>query len=219
MRDDAQTADDGSPEPRPKVSSGGERDRQCVLVRTLAYTAACLAADPAAAEDLAQDVVLLLLKKLRADAGCFPDDAALAAWAGITIRGRVLNWILSGDSRDAHNLAVAESHARHEGRRVDPAIRADGRDALTRLERALRQMAERQRTAFLGTRDGGMSYRALASARRVSKETVRRQVGQAFHDLRDALGDALDFDDDPQWKVRGPGRRAAFLDEDPEDDS
>jgi RNA polymerase sigma-70 factor (ECF subfamily) len=72
---------------------------------------------------------------------------------------------------------------------VDPIPQLEARDALGRVDAALRQMKPKTRDIFLMSRIEGKSYAEIGVILGMSEDGVRKQVSKAIHVLRRRVGD------------------------------
>jgi RNA polymerase sigma-70 factor (ECF subfamily) len=140
-----------------------------------------LTRDPALAEELVQDVFLSVWRRrgeLLAPAGTSRD---LTAYLRVAVRNRAL-----------HALARRRTHRHYE----ETAFEADvvmpegdpnRAELLAAVDRALAELPERQRVAFMLHRFEGLSYRDIAARLAISVKTVETHMGRALRRLHERL--------------------------------
>jgi RNA polymerase sigma-70 factor (ECF subfamily) len=143
--------------------------------------------DQAEAEDLAQDVFV----KIHQASGRYRPEARFSTWLYRIATNVALNALKSKrrrptDSLDAleeqggaHQVAAAAEHRPDRELERDEVIRA--------VDRALRQLPERQRMAVVLQRFEGLSYEEIGEALSMSVEAVDSMLRRAKATLRNAL--------------------------------
>jgi RNA polymerase sigma factor (sigma-70 family) len=193
---------------------------QCALAHKIALAASSQSRHAAAAEDIAQDVVLRLLRKLELEPQAFPSDAALAYWVNASTRGRIMD-IVDGDSASA-DRATSWLEESLPARRVaeHPATYTLVREMGGRTGDALTDMPDRRRESFLDSREDGLTVVEIAAKQGVTPATVRKQLQYATRDLAIALGDYVNTppEDGDEWKIRPRADREAVSDEEGDDE-
>jgi len=144
----------------------------------LAAAAERLLGDRAAAEDVAQDVMLELWK--RRDA--LPADVALRGYLYQSVRNRALNRL-----RHLRTAREAEPNVRPPS----PAPPADAGASTGELEAAMRaavaELPQEVRETFLMSRVDGLTYAEIATAVGMSVKTVEARMGRALRVVRERL--------------------------------
>jgi RNA polymerase sigma-70 factor, ECF subfamily len=140
---------------------------------------------PDAARDSVQDVFVRIWEQRQSCRGC--DN--LRAYLYTAVRNRALKII-------RHRGIVQRGHARMSGERASPGTGSTPAtpEEHTRLvelsaavDRAIQQLPERSREAYLLHRQHGMSYAEIAEVMGVSVRTVENHIARALRGLREAL--------------------------------
>jgi RNA polymerase sigma-70 factor (ECF subfamily) len=138
-----------------------------------------LAGDAALAEDLTQEVFA----------------RALAAGDGYEERGRERAWLFTIARRlladHGRRLARRPAHASLDGAEpAGPSVETS--DLRLALDRALEQLAEPEREAFLLREVGGLGHEEIARVTAASRAAVRNRIHRARLALREQLRPQLD---------------------------
>lgn len=135
----------------------------------------------ALAEELYQDVwVRVIEARLR-----YAPTAKFTTWLYSIAHNRLI------DHWRRRELAAAEpeeAEAVPAGRQADPAVRAEGREALERLSRAIEALPVHQREAFLLHEEAGMTALEIAAVTGSEVEAVKSRLRYAYAKLKAALG-------------------------------
>jgi RNA polymerase sigma-70 factor, ECF subfamily len=143
--------------------------------------------DQAEAEDLAQDV---FVKVYRA-AGRYRPDAKFTTWLYRIATNAALNAARSKHRRPTASLDAMEERggASQVSAPVEqrPDRELEREETIRAVDRALRQLPERQRMAVVLQRFEGLSYEEIGEALSMSVEAVDSMLRRAKAALRDAL--------------------------------
>jgi RNA polymerase sigma-70 factor (ECF subfamily) len=143
--------------------------------------------DQAEAEDLAQDVFLKIYKA----AGRYRPDAKFSTWLYRIATNTALNALKAKRRRPTVSLDEMEEQGRPTpalaGAPEPPDRVLERRRSVRAVQRALRQLPERQRMAVILHRFEGLSYQEIAEALSVSVDAVDAMLRRAKASLRDAL--------------------------------
>lgn len=145
--------------------------------------------DQAEAEDLAQDVFV----KIYQASGRYRPDAKFSTWLYRVATNVALNALKSRRRRPTSSLDALEE--RGGANQVPaPAVNRPDRElereeTVRAVDRALRQLPERQRMAVVLQRFEGLSYEEIGEALFVSAEAVDSMLRRAKAALRSALAD------------------------------
>ncbi len=101
-------------------------------------------------------------------------------------RGKVIAWWTGGTRDDEDDADPIEAAA---GAEPEPARRLMNDEAMDALERALRELPERQQQAFLLRNLEGLDVAATAAAMGCSEGSVKTHLFRAVHALRARLGE------------------------------
>ena len=137
--------------------------------------------DPGAAEEVAQDVFLLLAKKARALAS----HPSVAGWLHLTSRNLSRHAIRRRRTRDRHLSDLRqETAARH------PAGESfeTGHPLGEKLDERLARLSAADREAVLLRYYEDREYREIAQSLGISEEAVRKRVSRALQRLQKSLG-------------------------------
>lgn len=151
---------------------------------SLVRTAEAIVGDIAIAEDLVQEVMLVLWRRRETLA----IDDSLRAYLHRAARNRALNHLRHERvrRRKAPLLAGPDSVAS-----TAPAALADDELAHA-VERALATLPDRCREVFLLSRDRHLKYSEIAAVLGISVKTVEAQMGKALRLLRERLAPLLE---------------------------
>jgi RNA polymerase sigma-70 factor (ECF subfamily) len=147
------------------------------------YSVACrLLGNPADAEDMLQDIFLAAHRKL----DTFRGDSALGTWLYRLAMNLCLDYLRSRAARTGRLTGALED----EPGLSDTGSRRLAEQAVTRmdLERALAQLPEGCRTAFVLHDIEGLEHREIAEVLGVAEGTSKSQVHKARLRLRALLG-------------------------------
>ena len=147
----------------------------------LAYRMLGNAAD---AEDLLQDIFLLAHRKL----GSFKGQSALGTWLYRLATNQCLDHLRSKAARTAQLTASLDEETPH-GRRFEPVAAPTGSSITSLdLERAIAQLPEGCRAAFVLHDVEGLEHKEVAEVLGIAEGTTKSQVHKARLRLRVALG-------------------------------
>lgn len=170
------------------VSTWGTEAQLLITVRCIAHRIASAILRDALedAEDMAQDVVLECLLKIRAGRWYTGPDAIkpLVRWL---IRRRIIDrrrWRLGEERRDFHHLRELMKQ-RREWMSPDSGIRVG--EVIKEYQRALWGLTPACREAFILVRERGMSHEQAAATLRVKTSTVSANVALARGEVLAAL--------------------------------
>ena len=146
----------------------------------LAYRMLGNAAD---AEDLLQEIFLLAHRKL----GSFKGQSALGTWLYRLATNQCLDHLRSRAVRTAQVTTSLDEETPH-GRRFEPAAPAGPSITSLDLERAIAQLPQGCRAAFVLHDVEGLEHREVADVLGIAEGTSKSQVHKARQRLRQALG-------------------------------
>lgn len=147
------------------------------------YNLACrFSCDSAEAEDLTQDVFLKLFSQLRQYRG----DVPLLAWALRLSRNLCIDHYRHHRTR-LKSETVSDEVLRHHPGGPDPARRAEHRDELRRVERALAALPESLAEVLVLRDLQQLSYDEVAAVVEVPVGTVKSRLNRARRELVDRL--------------------------------
>lgn len=137
-----------------------------------------LLADRAAAEDVAQEVMLELWRRREAA----PDAGSIRAYLYQATRNRALNHL-----RHARTVRAGEPHAPRPS--PSPAADAEARTGELRaaVDGAVGSLPPDVRETFLMSRVDGLTYGEIAAALEISVKTVEARMGRALRTVREKL--------------------------------
>jgi RNA polymerase sigma-70 factor, ECF subfamily len=144
------------------------------------YSLACrMTGSPQEGEDLLQDIFLHVHRKL----GSFRGDAALGTWLYRLAMNQCLDFVRSRQSRMRVMTDGFEEDGSDEpvAPRDQPVVRLD-------LERAVQQLPDGYRAAFVLHDVEGLDHKQIADLLGISEGTSRSQVFKARMKLRMLLG-------------------------------
>ncbi len=168
-----------------------------------------MAADPDAADDLAQDAMLKIIRGLPT----FSGDSKFSTWAirvtmNVCLTQRRRDKVRRTASLDATTTTTADqrltsdapdsSFGKQSGQQQpaepDAAARVQLSEDLARVERALAQLDPAQRTVLVLRDMQGLDYAQIAAALDIAVGTVKSRISRA----RTALRNAIDPPTDPE---------------------
>jgi RNA polymerase sigma-70 factor (ECF subfamily) len=138
-------------------------------------------------EELAQDLLQETLLKMHQARGAFRPGAAVLPWSYTIARNAFL------DAARARRRAPISLVPPEEGGPPEPAVGADAessvlaRESARAVERALRQMTDARREAFVLLRFEGMSVADAAEILGTSENAVKLRAFQAYEAIRAEL--------------------------------
>jgi RNA polymerase sigma-70 factor (ECF subfamily) len=143
--------------------------------------------DQAEAEDLAQDVFVRIYQA----SGRYRPDAKFSTWLYRVATNVALNALKSRRRRPTSSLDALEERG-GANQMPAPAVNRPDRElereeTIRAVDRALRQLSERQRMAVVLQRFEGLSYEEIGQALSMSVEAVDSMLRRAKAALRDAL--------------------------------
>jgi RNA polymerase sigma-70 factor, ECF subfamily len=144
----------------------------------LVGAAARLVDDPAAAEDVVQEVMLELWRRR----GAIPGDLRLRAYLFQSTRNRALNQI-----RHLRVVRRGEPHAPRPSAAPPTESGSVTAELDAALRRAVREMPTEVRETFQMSRVDGLTYPEIARALEISVKTVEARMGRALRLLRERL--------------------------------
>lgn len=147
------------------------------------YSVACrMLGNTADAEDLLQEIFLAAHRKLDS----FRGDSALGTWLYRLATNQCLDYLRSRAARSNQLTGALDD----EPGLADPSSRALGERAVTRmdLERAVAQLPEGCRAAFVLHDVEGLEHREVAEVLGIAEGTSKSQVHKARLRLRTLLG-------------------------------
>jgi RNA polymerase sigma-70 factor (ECF subfamily) len=147
------------------------------------YSVACrMVGNPSDAEDLLQEIFLAAHRKLDS----FRGDSALGTWLYRLATNLCLDYLRSKAARTNQLTRVLDD----EPKLADSSSRSLAERTLTRmdLERALQQLPEGCRAAFVLHDVEGLEHREVAEALGIAEGTSKSQVHKARLRLRSLLG-------------------------------
>ena len=150
-------------------------------LRAAYATALAVTREPADAEDVAQDALVVALERLP---DC-RDPARFSAWLLRIVRNRALNHLRSRRLRDGLPLESASSVAGTG----DPARDAGRAELRDRLRAGLETLTDKQREVVLLHDLEGWRHREIAQALGINEGTARYHLFHARRALRGHLGD------------------------------
>ena len=161
----------------------GDRDAFRYLVETHQHrvfrTCCHLLRDPASAEDLAQETFLTAFSKIdRFD----PDKGSFAIWIITIARRRCLNAM-----KKSRPLSIAEPPEPAVPSRNAPDQLAARSDAFRALDRALLELSDEHRRAFVLAEIEELPYEDIAAIEGIAPGTVKSRVSRAKLALQGSL--------------------------------
>jgi RNA polymerase sigma-70 factor (ECF subfamily) len=133
----------------------------------------------AQAPDVVQDTFLELCKQDNARV-----EGHLAAWLFTVAKNRALDWL----RRSGRSEALPEGE-NMESPDSGPQNKVERRQTLTRVERLVGELPEREREAVLLRFSGGLSYQEIAQTMELSVSNVGFILHSAMKTIRAELGD------------------------------
>jgi RNA polymerase sigma-70 factor (ECF subfamily) len=133
------------------------------------------------AEDLLQEIFLLVYRKLPE----FRGESAIGTWLYRLAMNRCLDHLKSRQTRESHATGVLDDHLVAGAERPDSAIKK------LDLERAIAQLPDGARAAFLLHDVEGFQHQEVADILGISEGTSKSQVHKARIKLRALLTAAV----------------------------
>lgn len=133
------------------------------------------------ARDLVQDIFLRIWER-RAK---WQIRDSLKAYLYQAVRNRALNHVRRRDAMDEMKNGLEYVTDDFQPRMAEDAVHAG--TLSQELERAISQLPERRRMAFLLHRRHGLTYKEIARVMDVTRKTVENQIGRALKSLREKL--------------------------------
>lgn len=189
----SQTADPLTPEVVARIRAG-ERDAFERLFRAWYPRLADHAFRLVASRDVAEDVVQEVFVAVWRNRASLPEEGRLAAYLHRAVRNRSMNAMRRDRTAQAW---VARQGAPEEVPAVAE-LRLEQADLRRALRDALAALSPRAREVFLLSRDGGLTYPAIAETLGISVKTVEMLMGRALKTLRERLAPG-----GPEAGVRG----------------
>jgi RNA polymerase sigma-70 factor (ECF subfamily) len=148
-----------------------------------------VAGHDAPAEDLAQTAFIKVFKAVDR----FDGKHSFASWLFKISHNVTVDWLRSEQARRRH-LDAHEEDSRHQGVRTarSPLQDLEHREFAEHLTRAMRELPEVHRSAFLLREQEEMSYEEIADALGISPKTVSSRIHRARKHLRRQLAPFLD---------------------------
>ncbi len=144
--------------------------------------------DPAAAEDVVQDLFLGLWRNPRS---YDPSRGSLETYIGVLARSRAIDRGRSRGAREAARMRLASQVRPAEADREPPAEHAAiEREQRRRLLSAVDDLPESQREAILLSYVGGLSASEIARRRAVPLGTAKSRIRIGLARARERLGEA-----------------------------
>lgn len=136
------------------------------------------------AEDLAQRVFVQVFRS----AGRYQPTAKFTTWLFTITRNTILNERRRRARRSAESLeALSEETQFPDVRAIDPARAAGERELQQRIQAAIQQLPEAQRTAVILCRFEDLAYEEIAEVMRCSVPAVKSLLHRARQTLKEQL--------------------------------
>lgn len=152
------------------------------------YSKLCgFAADYLNSVDRARDIVQDVFLKVWRQREEWEVHTSLKSYLYQAVRNRALNEIRRSETKDRF-----ESYKKHTAKELDQRTAADTfhmRNLSEDVEKAISDLPDRRRMAFLLHRRHGFTYKEIARIMEISPKTVENQIGRALKTLRDQLAD------------------------------
>lgn len=176
----------------------------------LAHRFARRLAGPEAAEDLAQDVVLDCLVRIRS--GRWHVQRSLEAFISAAVWRNHADALRRSGHRRARDAQHLQERAESRSSWMDPALALEERELEAARERALMTLPRACRQVYAIVREEEVSYDAVATRLGISRATVCSHVAMAQRRLRAELSAAGIGSDEPRTAAPAepkPARRTA----------
>lgn len=170
------------------METGDSRSEEAILVEVerLARTHARAALPADSADDIAHDVVLEMLRRLRAGF-VVPGAAELSSLVRKLVRGRRLDQLRRETRQARHEAEYARQRYRHDPAWMSPEATLDDIELERFHQKTLMYLPPACRRAYMMVRDGHTTYEAAAQALAVSPRTIGCYVFTAQREFRRAL--------------------------------
>ena len=138
------------------------------------------------AEDVAQDVGVLLWKDWQENPKAFEDPEYLRSWVVRKTRGKVSNFLRAKRRERLRDTEFAETLDRAQAAWSEPVHAAQTRVITRAQAEALERLSERRRTCYVMKMTKGMTIEAIAVELHISPSTVEKHIAFASRALDDA---------------------------------
>lgn len=133
------------------------------------------------ARDLVQDVFLRIWER-RTE---WKVRDSLKAYLYQAVRNRALNHVRRRDATDEMKNGLQYTKEDVQPRTADDVLHAG--ILSQEVEKAISQLPERRRMAFLLHRRHGLTYKEIAQVMEIARKTVENQIGRALKSMREEL--------------------------------
>lgn len=162
-------------------------DTLVIEIQRLARRFAAKRVPSETADDIAQDVVLECLVKLRAGQWTVRHKD-LSDFVRKVVRRRIADWLRRCDRERARNVEYAHELEERECAWMSPEQEYEARELEAVREQTLNELPEACRRAYLLVREEGESYERVAERLGVTRSMVSAHVVKAQRRFRRALG-------------------------------
>lgn len=145
------------------------------------------AADYVNSVDQARDIVQDVFLKIWNQREEWTIRTSLKSYLYQSVRNRALNELRRANTRGEIEDYLEHTSAGSNRRTADDTFRM--KELSEDVEKAIAELPDRRRMAFLLHRRHGFTYKEIARIMEISPKTVENQIGRALKSLRDQLAD------------------------------